>query len=357
MTRVVAIILHAVPGPGAGPLERSFAETRARNAAAQVIGFTGEGVETRIVETHPGGQPFSQRLRELSRDHEGAGSIVLGSGSIPLATRADRRSFVAAAAGTAPVESRGVLVNNRFSADILAIPPGVDLDRIPDLAADNGVPRWLADQGVPVHDLRRRWRLQFDLDSPIDVALAAGRIRADVQNDVQAIESGATKRLDDTLARVAEVAANPAAELLIAGRTSAATLGWIERHTASRTRALVEERGMKTAEQGQRPTRSSLGLLLDRDGPEALGELLATLSDAAAVDTRVLMAHHFGRDEAGWPAAEDRFASDLLLHERIVDPWLRALTAAAAGARIPILLGGHTLVGPGLRLALGAGRR
>jgi hypothetical protein len=50
--------------------------------------------------------------------------------------------------------------------------------------------------------------------------------------------------------------------------------------------------------------------------------------------------------------AEDRFASDLLLPDRIADPWLRSLTAAAVGAPVPILFGGHTLVGPGLRLAL-----
>jgi hypothetical protein len=66
----------------------------------------------------------------------------------------------------------------------------------------------------------------------------------------------------------------------------------------------------------------------------------------------VLLAHRFGAGEAGWPVAEDRFASDLLLPARIEDPWLRELTAAAVDAPIPVLLGGHTLVGPGLRLAL-----
>jgi hypothetical protein len=73
----------------------------------------------------------------------------------------------------------------------------------------------------------------------------------------------------------------------------------------------------------------------------------------------VLLAHRFGADEAAWPVAEDRFASDLLLTPTIDDPWLRALTTSAVNAPIPVLLGGHTLVGPGLRLALGrtSGRR
>ena len=107
---------------------------------------------------------------------------------------------------------------------------------------------------------------------------------------------------------------------------------------------------------GQRPAASVLGALLERDGPTSLGEHLARLADGALIDSRVLLAHHAGDDPAGWPPDEDRFASDLLLHERVADPWLRALTRAATDASIPVLLGGHTLVGPGLRLALGGDR-
>ncbi len=68
------------------------------------------------------------------------------------------------------------------------------------------------------------------------------------------------------------------------------------------------------------------------------------------MDTRVLLAHRLGADEDAWPPPEDRFASDLLLANHVGDPWLRALTVSAVDAPIPVLLGGHTLVGPGLRL-------
>ena len=162
-----------------------------------------------------------------------------------------------------------------------------------------------------------------------------------------------TARVRERLAAVRAVARDPKAELLVAGRTSAATLAWLERSTAARTRALVEERGLRTSVAGQRPPASVLGALIERDGPGSLGSHLAQLSDAAIVDSRVLLAHRLGADEAGWPAAEDRFASDLLLAERIADPWLAELTASAAAAPIPILLGGHTLVGPGVRLVVG----
>jgi hypothetical protein len=108
-----------------------------------------------------------------------------------------------------------------------------------------------------------------------------------------------------------------------------------------------------------RAPSSILGALLDRDGPGSLGAHLARFGDAAIVDSRVLLAHRLGADEAAWPIAEDRFASDLLLADRIADPWLRELTASAAEAPIPVLLGGHTLVGPGVRLVVrgAAGQR
>lgn len=357
MSRVVAIILHAVPESSAGPLERAFAEDRRRNAERQARGFAALGAAVEIIEIRRDSPPFGERLRGLARDHglarnrDGAGLVVMGSGSIPLARRADRAMFVAAAAGSVGSQPTGdpltLLSNNRYSADILAIPPGIDLEGLPDLAADNGVPRWAADHGIEVRDLQDRWRLQVDLDSPLDVILAASTAAGPATDDDR---PGISVR--SVLERARAVAADPNAEFLVAGRTSSTTLRWVERTTASRTRALIEERGMKTAPLGQRPSRSALGLLLDADGPSALAAIIEELADAAVVDTRVLMAHHFGRAEAAWPGAEDRFASDLLLRDQIRDPWLRALTASAAASRVPILLGGHTLVGPGLRLAL-----
>ncbi|MEO8469127.1 MAG: hypothetical protein ABI573_05620 [Chloroflexota bacterium] len=370
MSRVVAIILHAVPESSAGPLERAFADDRRRNADRQARGFATLGATVEIIETQRRGPPFGERLRGLTRDlglarsGDAAGLVVMGSGSIPLARRADRALFMAAAAGPMGSQStgrsRGLLTNNVYSGDILAIPACTDLEGLPDLAADNGVPRWAADHGLEVHDLRDRWRLQVDLDSPLDVVLATlndgGRRDGDGDGRDTTDARSPGRHVRSVLERIRAVAEDPASEFLVAGRTSSTTLRWVERNTASRTRVLIEERGMKTAPAAQRPSRSALGLLLDADGPDALGAVVEQLADAAVVDTRVLMAHHFGRAEAAWPAAEDRFASDLLLPDQINDPWLRALTASAAGSGVPILLGGHTLVGPGLRLALRPGR-
>jgi hypothetical protein len=279
----------------------------------------------------------------LSGDAGSGGLVVLGSGAVPLMTAADRRSFVTAAAADRP----SALANNRYSADIVALAQARDvLADVPDLPTDNVLPRWLEEVAdVPVSDLRHRWRLGVDIDGPLDLVLLGGRWSI-------ALADADRARVEDRLGAVRDVLADERAEIIVAGRTSPATLTWLERAGAARTRALVEERGLRTSRPGQRPAASVLGALLDREGPAALGRLLATFGDAALIDTRVLLAHRLGADELGWPTAEDRFASDLLLHERVADPWLRALTAAAANAPIPVLLGGHTLVGPGLRLAL-----
>lgn len=359
MAGVVVLVLHPSAPPGAGPLEAWHAAARDRLAEAHRAGFAAAGAdEVRLVGGPPDDTSFGARLRDLVEREWPGGVVVLGAGAVPLATPADRRAFVEAAKSPEP----RALTNNRFSSDITAISRADLLRDLPDLAADNPLPRWLAEvRGVPVRE-RRGWRLGVDVDGPLDlVLLERARARVRVPTPPAAADPGrVARRLED----LAEVAAARRSELLVAGRTSAATLRWLERHAAARVRALVEERGLRASARealggadrdaaGRRPPRSALGGLVDRDGPEAFGAILAELGDAALVDTRVLLAHRFGADERRWPPAEDRFASDLLLHERVADPWLRALTRSAADAPIPVVLGGHTLVGPGIRLAVG----
>jgi hypothetical protein len=362
---VDVIILHPLPGPGTGPLERGLAEARRTLAERNGAAFAAAGAATvRVVAGVPDGRPFGARLHEIRADlPPGRGLVVLGSGALPLAEAADFQAFVAAAGAAEPT----ALANNRYSADIVAVsgPATAILARLPeDFPGDNALPRWLDEVGgLPVRDLRTRWRLAVDLDSPLDVILATRRRRAAGTEATEVAGHAAVERIQARRAGVRRVLDDPRAELIVAGRTSAATIGWLERHARCRVRALVEERGLRASSPlavsgltpgPRRPSRSILGLVLERDGPAALGVRLAELADAALVDSRVLLAHRFGSDEAGWPGAEDRFASDLLDPDAVDDPWLAALTASAAAASIPVLLGGHSLVGPGVRLV---GRR
>jgi hypothetical protein len=361
MLPVAVRILHAEADPEAGPLERALIQARAELAERHRRGFlAGGAADVGVVAGPPDGILFGARLRGLAAEALDAGAgglVVLGSGALPLATAGDRRAFVTAAGGSIPA----ALANNVYSADIVALSGARllrDLHDLPDLPADNALPRWLAEvAGVPVSGLER-WRLEIDLDSPLDLLLTGRAVDA-ARLRMAGLDTDAVVA---RLGRVRAILADRRAELVLAGRTSAGTLRALERCAACRVRALVEERGLRAASNlalgvadgdavaARRPPRSTLGLLVDRDGPEALGGLLAELGDGAVVDTRVLMAHRSGADEGGWPPAEDRFAADLLLPDRIADPWLRALIRGLRDAPIPVLAGGHTLVGPGIRL-------
>ena len=365
--RHVAVrILHPASSPVAGDLERVLEKARAANAERLAHLFRWVGADdVRVDAGPPDGRSFGERLRTLidglgteeraeprtdRAADGGTGLVVLGSGSVPLLGRRGAAELVAVAASG----ERRALANNAFSADVIAIAAASGIAAVPGLPNDNPLPRWLAEQaGYAVDDMRRRWRLAIDLDSPLDVLLLRGAaaLAGDIRHD--AVGAAVLDRID----RLRAVARDRRAELVVAGRTSSATLRWLERRTSSRTRALVEERGLRAAwvagTSAPRPPRSVLGLVLDDRGPEALGSFLTELGDAAIVDTRVLLAHRLGANAAIWPSPEDRYASDLLLPDRIRDPWLRALTASARDSAIPVLLGGHTLVGPGVRLVLG----
>jgi hypothetical protein len=349
MHPVTVLIFHPQPAQSAGPLERRLGAARDRLARVHETGFERAGATTvRLIAGPPDRRLFGARLADALQDVPNGGLILLGSGAIPLAGLADRRVFVACAGGNGPM----AITNNRFSSDVLAVADVSWLHGVPrDLLTDNTLPRWLSDRaGIPVADLRARYRLGVDLDSPLDLILL-GRQGAAIDLGPHPEDALVT----DRLAGIRRVLADPGGELVIAGRTSAAALAWLEGFARCRVRALVEERGLRAStclanERPQRPPRSVLGSILDSDGPMALGARLAELGDAALIDSRVLLAHRLGVDESSWPATEDRFASDLLNPAAIVDPWLAQLTESAADAAIPVLLGGHSLVGPGIRL-------
>ncbi len=343
-----------MPADHAGELTLLLARARSVVGEALTERFLRLGVDDFDVNGGPpDGLSFGERLRSIARGvAPGSGLVVLGSGSIPLATDDDLGALLAVAASG----ERRALTNNRYSSDVLAVGDASILAGVPDLASDNALPRWLEGAGVAVQELPDRARLALDLDSPLDLELL--RRHPSCPPPLASLARSVTAHLAraaETFETLTALARNPRAELLVAGRLSATTLGELEERTACRIRALVEERGLRTSVPDQRPAASTLGLLLDRDGPGAVGALVGRLADGAIIDSRVLLAHRHGADEAGWPSAEDRYASDLLHADRVRDPWLQQLTLNAWSNEVPIALGAHSLIGPGLGLALGLG--
>jgi hypothetical protein len=257
-----------------------------------------------------------------------------------------------------------VVANNRFSADAFVVAGDLDaaLRAIADADSDNAAVRRLEDARFRSRDLRGRAWSRFDVDTPLDLALLRLATRLHGIRAVDPSVSGflemATlpggRRLEvPRLAALGEVVRDRGAELLVAGRVPASMLAYLETETACRVRAIVEERGMRSA-RDVRP-RSLLGDWTQRLGADDLVTELASLADAVVLDTRVLMATRAGSSEASaWPPEEDRFASDFGDAARIGTPWLAELTEAAAAASVPVILGGHALLSDGLRILVDA---
>lgn len=362
--RPIVLVFHRPVVEGMPPLTRLLATARTALLEHQRWLFQRAGADRVLVVTDRA-PTFGERLAEVAGDlPRRRGMVVLGAGAVPLLGRADAEALVGVAGGG----RHRVLTNNRYSSDVCAVSDSGVLRGVPPLPSDNSLPRWLAERrGYRVHRLPHPRRLGIDLDGPLDLALlrharrTPGPLRA--LADVAGIEVPRAEEL-------ARVLSDRRAELLVAGRTSAGTLRWLERHTRCRVRAVVEERGLRaaselalepgvagsTATRRVRPPVSILGRTLAAGGPGAAGTLVASLADGAVIDSRVLLADRSGADERAWPADEDRYASDLLRYEDVGDAWLAALTRGAAQAQVPVLLGGHTLVGPGLPLLASAVR-
>jgi hypothetical protein len=260
-----------------------------------------------------------------------------------------------------------VVSNNRFSADAFVAAGDREtleraLDALQTCDSDNAAPRALEEAGFRSRDLAGAAWARFDVDTTLDLALLrlAGRLpetRALDESlrgflEMARLPGGGPLEVPN-LERLGAVMRDREGELVVAGRIPATVLQFLETETACRVRALVEERGMRSA-RGGRP-RSILEALMRHGSPRTLVEELASLGDAVVLDSRVLMAAVGGSPDArNWPPEEERFASDFGDAARVETPWLRELIEAASAARVPFVLGGHALVSDGLRLLVAA---
>lgn len=289
------------------------------------------------VDADAGPYHFGRRLAGVIRQHGLRSVVYMGGGSLPLLST-EEFGAIALAAG----EGRGV-TNNAYSSDLVAFSVSERvLDVIAGVDRDNSLSRALAEQaGLQVEPLGRTPSTQMDIDSPTDLAVLSltgqggTRLRAYL---------GALGLDPSPYQRVLPLFTDTRAQIVVAGRVGSQAWQYLERETACRVRLFAEERGMEAEGRAADGTaRSLLGFFLASAGRERFFAALAELGDAAFIDTRVLLAHN--RLET---SAEDRFLSDLGRWREIGEPFLRDFTRAAAEARIPVLLGGHSLMSGGL---------
>jgi hypothetical protein len=284
---------------------------------------------------------FGRRLAALVAAHGLERVLYVGAGSGALTEPAEWAALADLLAAGEPV----VVANNYLSADYVAFAPGSALARIEPPPTDNDLPWRLAHAaGLPRVTRPRALGGEVDIDTPTDVALLS--LALPLLPPRLAAVARAAGAAAPALPRALAALADPEARLLVTGRVSAAAWAQLESATMRYTRLVSEERGMRASGRLARgEVRSLLGALLESIGPERFFALLGELCDVALLDTRVLFAHL-----RLTPGVADRFASDQLAPAAIADPAVRAFTAAAAAAPVPVLLGGHSLVSGGLWL-------
>jgi len=290
-----------------------------------------------VIDPDDGPFQFGARLSSLITRYHLQSVVYVGGGSVPLFGSAD----FAALAANMQAHPQRVLTNNSFSSDLVGVPVAANaLDAIQALDRDNSMARALEERaGLTIDELPRTVATQVDIDGPSDLTILAltGQGGPRLKAYLSALEPDLSR-----YERVLPLFVNRLAQIVVAGRVGSHAWQYLERETACRVRLFAEERGLE-AEGRAAAARSLIGFLIEAEGVQRFFDVLPQLGDAAFIDTRVLLAHM--RIEATRP---DRFLSDLGAWRDISDPFLRDFTRAAAEVRIPVLLGGHSLMSGGL---------
>jgi hypothetical protein len=282
---------------------------------------------------------FGRRLTEVVARFEVERPVYVGTGMPFL-----KSDELAAVARALTVSANVVVTNNYFSADLAGFVPGSVLETVSIPNNDRVLPMTLVQEGgLTSHPLPRTIANQFDIDTPGELAIIA-RAGGAGPNLTAWLER---QNLDtDRLAKAAWCFTDNKAVVLVSGRVSSDVLQYLQSETASQTRLYSEERGMAAMGRDlSGDARTLLGFHLRAVGAKRFFAELGEMANAAFIDTRPIFAH-MGLQ----PSRPDRFLSDALDPNGIVDPWVREFTAAARAAPIPVVFGGQSLVTAGLQL-------
>ncbi len=293
------------------------------------------------VDLETGSTPFhfGRRLREVIVAHQIENVIYMGGAAAPLLTG---REFGDVAASLKR-ERNLVIMNNVQSADLVAFSPARAIDEIELPDKDNPLGNLLREIGMRRVLIPNSGRVNFDLDTPTDILILglhplcgprAKKVIADLRWS------------RDKIDQAFEVLKQPSREVAVIGRVGPAVIQYVNSNMVHRMRVFSEERGMKALGREDRgEVVSLLGFMVQELGPEKFFSYLAKTSDVAFIDTRVIFGH-LRKQLSDW----DRFQSDLGRHDLVQDPWTKEFTRCAQEAKMPVVLGGHSLVAAGLWL-------
>ncbi len=292
-----------------------------------------------IIDFDPGESKFhfGARLREIIVKYRLENVIYMGGAAAPLMASEEFDEI----ASTLKTSRNVVIVNNVQSADLVAFTPARAIDEIELPENDNTLGTLLRDIGMRRILIPNSGRVNFDLDTPIDIMILG--IHPDCgKRALKAIDS--LKWPKDKLYQALNILRDDSREIAVIGRVGPSVIQYINSNMVHRMRVFSEERGMKALGRQERgEVVSLLGFMLQGLGPKKFFEYLSRICDIAFIDTRVIFAH-LRKQVSDW----DRFQSDLGRFDLINDVWVREFTKCACESPIPVILGGHSLVAAGL---------
>jgi len=298
-----------------------------------------EALEFATVDLEPSSDRFhfGLRLREIIVKYGLENVLYLGGASAPLMYPHEFDQI----ALTLKQSRNTVIMNNVQSADLVAFTPARAIDEIELPDNDNQLGNLLRGIGMRRLLIPNSGRVNFDVDTPTDILILGlhpqcGERASKIINSLDWPTENLHKALD--------LLKDDSREIAVIGRVGPSVIQYINSNMVHRMRVFSEERGMKALGREERgEVVSLLGFVISELGPAKFFSYLSEICDLAFIDTRVIFAHCQGK-VSDW----DRFYSDLGQYQVIQNQWVREFTKSAVEARIPVILGGHSLVAAGL---------
>lgn len=292
-----------------------------------------------IVELDQGGDfNLGKRLSEIIDKHELEGVFYLGGAAGPLITVEEINEFCRIVKKKPNV----VMTNNVQSSDIIVFAPAEYIKKIRFFPVkDNPLGNLLRNAGLKKILMPHSTGIHFDIDTPIDMLILSinPRIGAHVKLAFQKLNYKT-----DQLIRAKHYLALPYADVVLSGRVGSPVITHVNTMLRCRLRVYSEERGMKYLKREENElVKSLLAKTMEVMGIRQFFDYMSELANVMFMDTRVIYAHHKLH-----LTENDRFYADLLIPEKIENPFAKELTEEIINAPITVVPGGHSLISGGM---------
>ncbi len=289
---------------------------------------------------------YGETLKRIINENKLEKVLICGGGATPLLSRAE----ISHICKRVIEEDSLVYSNNPQSGDVVAFTPASAVNLMEPPESDNALVMGLRyDVGLKFDLVPFSAGVLFDIDTPTEIFFLLNHpgtkkrvekvLERLSQDEREIIERGWNR-----FVKTKDVLSGHYEDVVLIGRVSGSIMAYINENIKVRLRVFSEERGMKAMGRVEaKEVKSILGYFIEEVGIDRFFDHLESLGRAVIMDSRVIF-HHFGAGDI----TADRFYSDLYVPEKIQSDFVRAFTKRAAKAKVPVLLGGHSLVSGGM---------